>query len=67
MNKESPYEHEQVECFDKLANLEVCVDMEATLQKIQTQKAPQNLIIKAPKISVYSKRRSSKAMGISDQ
>lgn len=31
MNKQAPYEHEQVEGFNKLANLEVCVDMEAIL------------------------------------
>jgi hypothetical protein len=79
MNKHAPYEHEQVEGFDKLENLEVCVDMEAilqpiqtqqveaTLQQSQTQQAPQKLIIKVPKISVYSKRSSSEAMGISDQ
>jgi hypothetical protein len=36
MNKQSPYEHEQVEGFDKLENLEVCVDMETILQPIQT-------------------------------
>jgi hypothetical protein len=29
MNKHAPYEHEHVEGFDKLENLEVCVDMEA--------------------------------------
>jgi HPt (histidine-containing phosphotransfer) domain-containing protein len=67
MNKHAPYEHKQVEGFDKLANLEVCVDMEATLQQIQTQQAPHKLIIKVPKISVYSERSSSEAMGISDQ
>jgi hypothetical protein len=27
MNKSAPYEHEYVEGFDKLANLEVCVDI----------------------------------------
>jgi hypothetical protein len=36
MNKHAPYEHEHVEGFDKLANLEVCADMEATLQQSQT-------------------------------
>jgi hypothetical protein len=62
-----------------MENLEVFVDMEAilqptltqqveaTLQQSQTQQAPQNLILKVPKISVYSKRSSLEAMGISDQ
>jgi hypothetical protein len=79
MNKHAPYEHEQVEGLDKMENLEVCVDMEAilqpmqtqqgeeTLQQIQTQQAPQKLIIKVPKTSFYSKRNSSKAMYISNQ
>jgi hypothetical protein len=41
--KEGPYEHEHVEGFDNLANLETCVDMEVTLQhyqKKQTEPAP---------------------------
>jgi hypothetical protein len=79
MEKQAPYEHEQVEGFDKLENLEVYVDMttmlqaiqtqqvEATLQQIQTQQASQKLIIKVPETSVYRKRSSSEAMGISDQ
>jgi hypothetical protein len=79
MNKHAPYEHEHVEGFDKLENLEVCVDMEAilqptqtqqveaTLQQSQTQQAPQKLIFKVPKVSVYNKRSSSEAMGTSDQ
>jgi hypothetical protein len=79
MNKQAPYEHEHVEGFDKLENLEVCVDMEAilqptqtqqveeTLQQSQTQQAPQKLIFKVPKVSVYNKRSSSEAMGTSDQ
>jgi hypothetical protein len=67
MNKHAPYEHEQVEGFDKLSNLEVCVDMEETLQQIQTQQAPHKMIIKVSKISVYNKRSSLEAMGISDQ
>jgi hypothetical protein len=79
MNKHAPYEHEQVEGFDKLENLEVCVDMEAilqptqtqqveaTLQQSQTQQASQKLIVKVPKMSVYNKRSSSEAMGTSDQ
>ena len=44
MRKLGPYEHEQVEGFDKLANLETCIDMEATLQHDQikpTESAPQ--------------------------
>jgi hypothetical protein len=89
--KQSPYEHEQVEGFDKLENLEVCVDMEAifqptqtqqveatlqqtqtqqveaTLQPSQTQQDSHKLIVKVPKMSVYNKRSSSKAMGTSDQ
>jgi hypothetical protein len=32
MRKLGPYEHEHVEGFDKLANLETCTDMEVTLQ-----------------------------------
>jgi len=31
MNKNSPYEHEKMEGLDKLANLEVCIDVEAPL------------------------------------
>ena len=37
MNKHAPYEHEYVEGFDKLENLETCADMEAILQPAQTQ------------------------------
>jgi hypothetical protein len=36
MNKHAPYEHEHVEGFEKLANLDGCVDMEAILQPTQT-------------------------------
>jgi hypothetical protein len=43
MNKLAPYEHEQVEGFDKLANLEVCVDIEATLQQTQTKQVEATL------------------------
>jgi hypothetical protein len=61
MNKHAPYEHEHVEGFDKLENLDVCADMEAilqptqtqqveaTLQQTQTQQTPQKLIVKVPK------------------
>jgi hypothetical protein len=75
MNKQAPYEHEHVEGFDKLENMDVCVDMEAILQpaqtqqveasleQTQTQQTPQKLIVKVPKIIVYSKRSSSKALG----
>jgi hypothetical protein len=47
MNKKAPYEHEQVEGFDKLANLEFwqailqpnqTQQVEATLQQSQTKK-----------------------------
>jgi hypothetical protein len=44
VRKQGPYEHEHVEGFDKLANLETCVDMEVTLQNDQTKQielAPQ--------------------------
>ena len=44
MNRQSPYGHEQVEEFDRLANLEVCANMEITLQPDHTQQiesAPQ--------------------------
>jgi hypothetical protein len=37
MNKNAPYEHEYVEGLDKLVNLEVCIDVETTLQQVQTQ------------------------------
>ena len=69
MRKHTPYEHEQVEGFDKLENIEVCVDMEAilqptqtqqveaTLQQSQIQQASQKLIVKVPKISFYNKKQ----------
>jgi hypothetical protein len=37
MTKQGPYEHEYVEGFDKLTNVETCADMEAILQPVQTQ------------------------------
>ena len=37
MNKSAPYEHENMEGYDKIANLEVCIDVEAPLQQFQTQ------------------------------
>jgi hypothetical protein len=43
MSKQSSYEHEYVEGFEKLANLETCVDMESILQPAQTQKVGTNL------------------------
>jgi len=43
MNKHAPYEHEHVEGFDKLENLEVCVDMEVILQLAQTQQVEATL------------------------
>jgi hypothetical protein len=64
MNKHGPYDHEHVEGFDKMENLEVYVDMEAilqptqtqqvkaTLQQGQTQQAPQKRIVQVPKTSV---------------
>jgi hypothetical protein len=79
MKKHVPYEHEHVECFDKLENLEVCDDMEtilqptqtqqveATLQQAQTQQTHHKLIVKVPKVSVYSNRSSSEALGTNDQ
>jgi hypothetical protein len=78
-NKQAPYEHEYIEGFDKLENLDVCVDMEtilqpsqtqqveATLQQNQMQLTPQKLIVKVPKVSVYNKRSSSEALGTSSQ
>jgi hypothetical protein len=36
MKKHAPYEHEHVDGFDKLANLEFCADMETILQPTQT-------------------------------
>jgi hypothetical protein len=71
MKKQAPREHEHVDSFHKLANLEVYVDMEAilqptqtqqveeTLQKIQTHQYFHKLIVKVPKMGVYSKRSSS--------
>jgi len=71
MNKQGPYEHEYVEGFDKLANLQTCADMEAilqpvqtqqvgpTLQQTQTQQTPQTLKFQVPKVIVYTKRSSS--------
>ena len=79
MNKHAPYEHDHVEGFDKLENLDVYANMEeilqptqtqqveANLQQNQTQQTPQKLIVKVPKISVYNKRSSSEAMGTRDQ
>jgi hypothetical protein len=32
MSRQGPYEHEHVEGFDKIANMETCADMEVTLQ-----------------------------------
>jgi predicted metal-dependent hydrolase len=79
MSRQGPYEHEHVEGFDKLENLETCADMEVILQpdqtqqvesapqQIQTQKTSPRLTIKAPKMSVYNKRSSSEALGTSSQ
>jgi hypothetical protein len=41
--------------------------VEETLQQSQTQQAPQKLIFKVPKVSVYNKRSNSEAMGTNDQ
>jgi hypothetical protein len=35
MNKHAPYEHEHVEDFDKLANIEIYVDIEENLQQFK--------------------------------
>jgi hypothetical protein len=35
--------------------MEVCIDVEAPLEQVQTQQAPQKLVIKIPKSSVYNK------------
>jgi len=43
MKIQAPYEHEHVEGFDKLANLEVYVDMEVVLQPTQMKKMEANL------------------------
>jgi hypothetical protein len=76
---QGPYEHEHVEGFNKLANLETCIDMEVTMQHDQTklaeptsQQSPtQNfsprLIFKPPKMSVYNKRNSLEALGADSQ
>jgi hypothetical protein len=44
MKKHAPYEHEHVEGFEKLENLELCVDMETILQPIQTQQVEATLL-----------------------
>jgi hypothetical protein len=41
--------------------------VEATLQHIQTHQTPQKMIVKVPKISVYSKISSPEALGTSSQ
>jgi hypothetical protein len=38
MKKYAPYEHGHVEGFDKLENLEVCVDMEIVLNQLKSSK-----------------------------
>jgi hypothetical protein len=43
MNKQTPYEHEEVEGFDKMENLGVCVDIKAILQPTQTQQVEATL------------------------
>jgi len=43
MSKHGPYEHQYVESFDKLANLETCADMEAILHPDQTQQVEPTL------------------------
>ena len=74
MKKHAPYEHEYVEGFDKLENLETYADMEAISQLAQTQQVgptpqhnPQKLILQVPKVTVYTKRSSSEALGTSSQ
>jgi hypothetical protein len=64
MNKNAPYEHENVEGLDKLANLEVCIDVEAPLQQVQASHTPKKLVIKIPKATVYNKRTMSDTMHI---
>jgi hypothetical protein len=41
--KQAPYEHEHVEGFDKIENLEVYVDKEEILQRTQTQQVEETL------------------------
>jgi hypothetical protein len=43
MNKHAPYEHENVEGFDKFRNIEVFVDTETTLELDQTQQVEATL------------------------
>jgi hypothetical protein len=43
MSRQGPYEHEQVEEFDRLANLEACENMEVTLQLDHTQQIESSL------------------------
>jgi hypothetical protein len=43
MNKNAPYEHENVEGLDKLVNLEMCIDVEKPLK----QSKQSNLKVKA--------------------
>jgi hypothetical protein len=42
----------------------VCFDVEAPLQQVKTQQAPQKLVIKIPKASVYSKISITETMDI---
>ena len=35
--KQGPYEHEQIEGFDKLSNLKTYVEMEVTMQQDKTK------------------------------
>ena len=43
MKKQALYEHEHVEGFDKMENLEVCDDMEEIFQPTQTQQVEATL------------------------
>jgi hypothetical protein len=39
MNKNAPYEHEPIKGLENFVNLEECVDVEAPVQKSQTQQS----------------------------
>jgi hypothetical protein len=64
MNKNAPYEHEPIEGLENFVNLEECVDVEAPVQKTQTQQSTPKVVVKVPKYSTRSKRIVSEAMDI---
>jgi len=64
MNKNATYEHEPIEGLESFVNLGECVDVEALVQKEQTQQSIPKEVINVPKSSTQSKRIFSEAMDI---